>query len=137
MRHLTHVTPSPKEAKTMTKPSPRLSPAELQQFTGSESWYRSISPAITFTDGAKHVADEGGAYWLLDEIALAQAFVPVVKAEAFQVWHALEAHGVRVHDFPALVAELGVDLDALERFVGHPPCSPFCYRMSTAVSVRS
>jgi hypothetical protein len=25
-----------------------------------------------FTDGAKHVADAGGAYWLLDEIALAQ-----------------------------------------------------------------
>ena len=36
--------------------------------------------------------------------------------------HVLEPHGVRVRDLPALVAELGVDLDARERFVGHPFC---------------
>lgn len=70
-------------SKTST---PRLSPSDLCQFTGTEHWYRSISPGITYTDGAKHVADEGGAYWLLDEIALAQRFVPAVRAEAFQVW---------------------------------------------------
>jgi hypothetical protein len=71
----------------MTIPdTPRLSPADLQQFTGSDTWYRSINPAITYTVGAKHVADEGGAYWLLDEIALAQRFQPKVQAEEFQVW---------------------------------------------------
>ena len=31
-------------------------------------------------------ADAAGAYWLLDEIALAQKFQPSVMAEEFQVW---------------------------------------------------
>jgi hypothetical protein len=41
---------------------------------------------VLFTDGAKHVADCGGAYWPLDEIALAQLHVKAVAAERFQVW---------------------------------------------------
>jgi len=32
------------------------------------------------------VADAGGAYWLLDEIALIQPFDKRVAAEGFQVW---------------------------------------------------
>jgi hypothetical protein len=59
---------------------------DLSHFTGSEHWYRhALNPAITFTDGAKYVADEAGAYWLLDEIALAQ-LIPAVRTQAFQVW---------------------------------------------------
>ena len=41
---------------------------------------------ILFTDGAKYVADQGGAYWLIDEIAIAQRFEKAVKGEEFQVW---------------------------------------------------
>ena len=64
-----------------------LKAEDLDTFTGSENWYRhGLVHSITFTDGAKHVADEGGAYWLLDEIALAQKFSPSVKSEPFQVW---------------------------------------------------
>ena len=60
---------------------------DLEQFIGSELWYRhSLVRSITYTDGAKYVADHGGAYWLLDEIALAQNFSAAVKAEPFQVW---------------------------------------------------
>ena len=59
----------------------------LRQFTGSEHWYRhALNRKVLFTDGAKFVADEAGAYWLLDEIALAQLSVPEVAAEEFQVW---------------------------------------------------
>jgi hypothetical protein len=59
----------------------------LSQFTGSEHWYRhGLVPSITFTDGAKYVAEAAGAYWLLDEIALAQRFDKWVAAEEFQVW---------------------------------------------------
>ena len=36
--------------------------------------------------GAKYVADRGGAYWLLDEIALIQPHDKAVAAEEFQVW---------------------------------------------------
>ena len=64
-----------------------LDPAVLSQFTGSEHWYRhGLVPSITFTDGAKYIADQAGAYWLLDEIALAQRFDTKVAAEEFQVW---------------------------------------------------
>lgn len=60
---------------------------DLNQFTGSETWHRhGLNRDVLFTDGAKFVADRGGAYWLLDEIALAQRFEAAVKAEGFQAW---------------------------------------------------
>ena len=66
--------------KTITK-------ADLMQFTGSENWYRhGLNRAVLFTDGAKYVADTAGAYWLLDEIALAQRYEKAVAGEAFQCW---------------------------------------------------
>jgi len=64
-----------------------LDPHIMSQFTGSGHWYRfGLDPRITCTDGAKYVADTAGAYWLLDEIALAQRFEKSVAAEEFQVW---------------------------------------------------
>jgi len=42
---------------------------------------------VLYTEGAQYVAEKAGAYWLLDEIALAQAYIPQVKAEPFQVWN--------------------------------------------------
>ena len=66
--------------KTLTK-------ADLDNFTGSEHWYRhAINRKVTFTDGAKYVADAGGAYWLIDEIALIQPYDKAVAAQEFQVW---------------------------------------------------
>ncbi len=65
----------------------QLSKSVLMNFTGSEHWYRhALVRTILFTDGAKHVADEGGAYWLLDEIALAQRYQKAVAAQEFQCW---------------------------------------------------
>src|ERR1700675_4157546 len=65
----------------------KLTKAELRQFTGSEHWYRhGLVRSVLFTDGAKYVADQGGAYWLLDEIALAQRGDSRVAAEEFQAW---------------------------------------------------
>jgi hypothetical protein len=64
-----------------------LKEEDLEYFTGSETWYRhGLVRTIIYTDGAKYVAEAGGAYWLLDEIALAQKFNAKVKAEPFQVW---------------------------------------------------
>ena len=64
-----------------------LDPTVLAQFTGSEQPYRhGFVRGIVFTEGVKYVADAAGAYWLLDEIALAQKFEPAVKSEEFQVW---------------------------------------------------
>ena len=47
------------------------SPTELRdclaQFTGTEAYHRT-HPGLLATDGAKYLADEAGAYWLLDII---------------------------------------------------------------------
>ena len=67
--------------------SKTLDKDQLGQFTGSEHWYRhGINRKVLFTDGAKYVADHGGAYWLLDEIALIQPYDVRVTAEEFQAW---------------------------------------------------
>src|ERR1700683_4178537 len=67
--------------KTLTK-------ADLRHFTGSEHWYRhSLVRKVLYTDGVQHVAEHGGAYWLIDEIALAQRFEKAISATEFQVWN--------------------------------------------------
>ncbi|WP_442483323.1 DUF6876 family protein [Aeoliella sp. SH292] len=44
--------------------------AELQQFTGDSERYRhSLNRRVIFTPGVKYLADEAGAYWLIDAIA--------------------------------------------------------------------
>lgn len=64
-----------------------LSKTDLSQFTGSENWYRhGLNRKVLFTDGAKFVADQAGAYWLLDEIAIIQPYDRRVAGEEFQVW---------------------------------------------------
>jgi hypothetical protein len=71
----------------MTQETNLLTQAALRQFTGTEQWHRhGLVRTVLFTDGAKYVADTAGAYWLLDEIALAQRFTKRVAAEAFQLW---------------------------------------------------
>jgi hypothetical protein len=69
------------------KTTAKLSPADLRQFTGTENYYRhALNTNILFTDGAKYVADRGGAYWLLDLIAIAQRYEKRLSRQPFQVW---------------------------------------------------
>jgi hypothetical protein len=75
-----------KKGRAMTT-THTLSLGDLRHFTGSETWYRhGVVRDVLFTDGAKYVADKGGAYWLLDEIAFAQRSQKCVAREEFQVW---------------------------------------------------
>ncbi len=61
-----------------------LKASDLSQFTGTEQWYQhGINRKVLFTDGAKHVAETAGAYWLLDEIAIIQPYNMQVASEAF------------------------------------------------------
>jgi hypothetical protein len=63
-----------------------LSKADLAHFTGSEQWFRhGLARKILYTEGAQYVAEHGGAYWLIDEIAFNQV-EPAIAAEEFQVW---------------------------------------------------
>jgi len=64
-----------------------FSRAELRNYTGTENWYRhQVARQVLYTDGVRYVAESAGAYWLIDEIALAQVWVPAVAAEEFQHW---------------------------------------------------
>lgn len=64
-----------------------LTEGSLRQFTGSESFFRHwCNRAFIYTEGVQHVAEQGGAYWLIDEIALANRYEPKVACERFQHW---------------------------------------------------
>ena len=66
---------------------PTLTAADLAAFHGTAHWYRhGVIRNVLYTDGAKYVADQAGAYWLLDAIAIAQACDRRVAAEGLQVW---------------------------------------------------
>lgn len=52
--------------------TPQELQANLAQFTGTEGytrWSRHIFPNFVLTDGAKYLAENAGAYWLMDAIA--------------------------------------------------------------------
>jgi hypothetical protein len=86
-RHVTQTSPPHPQQRRLTTSNDKLAATELDHFTGSEHWYRhALARDILYTDGAKYVADQGGAYWLLDEIAFAQRVQKAVVAEEFQVW---------------------------------------------------
>lgn len=64
-----------------------LTESQLRQFTGSENWYRhGINRSVLYTEGSQFLAEQGGAYWLLDIIAIAQQHESRVAQEEFQVW---------------------------------------------------
>jgi hypothetical protein len=66
---------------------PQKIEAALRQFTGSEAWtkWSPLFPRDLLTDGATYVAEECGAYWLMDAIASWQHHEKV-RGEEFQVW---------------------------------------------------
>lgn len=67
--------------------TPTLTESSLHQFTGSESFFRHwCNHAFIYTEGAQHVAEHGGAYWLIDEIALAHQYTQACRREPFQHW---------------------------------------------------
>lgn len=71
----------------MTHSIKPLTKAALAQFTGTSQWYRhSLVRSILYTEGAQFLAEAGGAYWLLDEIAIPQMTEKRVAGEKFQTW---------------------------------------------------
>ncbi|WP_339864880.1 DUF6876 family protein [Paremcibacter congregatus] len=62
-----------------------LTENDLANFTGSESFYRHPLYPFVYTDGVQYVANQGGAYWLIDIIGSYQ-FEPRIAREPFQHW---------------------------------------------------
>ena len=72
----------------MTYPDQLL--ADLRQFTGTTQWHRwSNLTDLICTDGVKYLAEEAGAYWLLDVIASHQnapALRDSQRLQQLQIW---------------------------------------------------
>lgn len=112
-----------------------LTRSDIAHFTGSETLYRhSLMRRVLYTEGARHVAQEGQAYWLLDKIATLQ-LEPKIAHEPFQAWllrvtnntgtltctdggkdgndpATLYSEHIRYTDFPLDEIELWVEQDA-------------------------
>lgn len=65
-----------------------LQESDLDQFTGTDKWYR-LHGNFVFTDGIHFLAENAGAYWLLDAIWSWQPEIAKKKDEDlkyFQCW---------------------------------------------------
>lgn len=63
-----------------------LTKTDLAQFTGTVNWYRHpIRRNVLYTDGIQYLAEQAGAYWLIDEIAFNQ-MQPRIGSQEFQCW---------------------------------------------------
>lgn len=58
----------------------QLTALDLQQFTGTVNHYKHGTSNVRFTDGVFYLADQGGAFWLID------AIVSYHRQETFQIW---------------------------------------------------
>ena len=67
----------------MTTTLPALS--ELSSFIGSESFYRHCLGRLLYTDGVQYLAENAGAYWLINVVASYQHKRRVAR-EPFQLW---------------------------------------------------
>jgi hypothetical protein len=66
-----------------------LTESDLAQFTGTSQWYRwsILFRKCVLTDGTKYLAEQAGAYWLMDAIASHQPkALKNANLRDFQLW---------------------------------------------------
>ena len=61
-----------------------LTQNELEQFIGTEHWYKHVLSGYLYTDGVKYLADKAGAYWLIDKILITTRYAE--KLQEFGFW---------------------------------------------------
>ncbi len=49
--------------------SRQITAADLAQFTGTTQYFRHWTKKIVYTDGVQFLAEQAGAYWLIDLVA--------------------------------------------------------------------
>ena len=60
---------------------------ELSQFTGSETfYYHPLFRKFVYTEGVRHLVENAGAYWLLENFIFPKQAVREIAQEEFQVW---------------------------------------------------
>ena len=69
-----------------------LLPADLDMFTGTENYWKNcfgLCFGLIYTDGIKYLAENGGAYWLIDAISSYQNDRKIknnYRLQDFQLW---------------------------------------------------
>ena len=59
---------------------------ELKHYGGADIFYRNpLFRGYVYTEGVKYLAEQAGAYWLIDYI-LSHQLEPKLKKQPFQVW---------------------------------------------------
>jgi len=61
-----------------------LNQRSLDQFTGTENYYKHMLSGYTYTDGIKYLAEKGKSYWLIDKILILTRYTK--KLQEFGVW---------------------------------------------------
>jgi len=66
-----------------------LTQFDLDQFRGGDEKYRHSIVRLLYTEGIQYMAEKGGAYWLIDEIAFFQRHKRIRMTpmlQDFQLW---------------------------------------------------
>ncbi len=64
-----------------------LTQADLARFSGTANYYQHWLRQFAYTDGVQYIAEEGGAYWLIDAIASYQPkLLKDTMLQEFQHW---------------------------------------------------
>lgn len=94
-----------------------LSKLDLRQFTGDLQRFRhGFNPQVIYTPGIQHLAEAGGAYWLIDVIA--SYLTPKFVAQAAK-------QDPRVADMQFWRLTVGEDRSAVVEARADSPCEPF------------
>jgi hypothetical protein len=75
----------------VTTDKPKISEADLRQFTGSECLYQHWTKWLKYSEGVEYLAQKADAFWLIDAIASYQrdkriAQDPQNMLQDFQLW---------------------------------------------------
>ncbi|TWU64522.1 hypothetical protein V7x_00660 [Crateriforma conspicua] len=67
--------------------------SDLSQFTGDSIRYRSVHPRVIYTPGIRYLAENAGAYWLINTIAsyysspeMRKAVEEDIRVAEVQIW---------------------------------------------------
>ena len=78
-----------KRNRAMNKDEINTLKSELKQFSGGGEFYRNpLFRNYVYTEGVRHLAEQAGAYWLIDYILSNQLDQKLI-AQPFQVWKML------------------------------------------------
>ena len=71
----------------ITNITPEQLEMNLAHYTGAEDYFRhGLNPRLIYTDGVKYLADQAGAYWLIDIVASVQHTGLHLARHLFQSW---------------------------------------------------